>query len=304
MAKPTRFDLALFMGLNEEYRAKPVVARPRSFDESSLHEAAEQRLRSVERRVALDNRRVLEIGCGRGHIGRRLADTYGCEVVGVDIKEYPQWSELSGNGVDLRVHDVSLHDNGPLGQFDVILSFAVWEHIVHPYGALQGVKQLLAPGGRAYLYANLYRGPKASHRYREVFFPWPHLLFTDEVFREFYKTTTGRPRPSAWVNKLTAAQYLFYFDQLDLVPEQLWYSPDAFDQDFYDRFEAVLGRYPKWDLSHDFIHAVLVHRETAPPLPIATEPDPSFTRRTLRWGKRNWSRVQRRLRRAVTGTRG
>ena len=39
----------------------------------------------------------------------------------------------------------------------------------------------MAFGGLAWIKAN--RGPKASHRYRWVNFPWPHLLFTDEVFR-------------------------------------------------------------------------------------------------------------------------
>jgi cyclopropane fatty-acyl-phospholipid synthase-like methyltransferase len=264
MAAPHPFDLQLFLQLNEEYETKPIVARPRTFDEQSLDEAAAKRLSNVERRVDLSSRRVLEIGSGRGHICRRLADHYGCDVVGVDIKAYDQWDDLRGPDVDLRIHDVSADDNAALGTFDLILSFAVWEHVEHPYAALQGVKELLAPDGRAYIYANLYRGPKASHRYREVYFPWPHLLFTDEVFEEFYLHTIGHRRRSAWVNKLTAAHYTWYFDELDLVPEQLLYSQDTFDAAFYARFEDVLGRYPRFDLSHDFIHAVLRHRAAAP----------------------------------------
>ncbi len=270
MAPPHTFDLELFLQLNEEYEAKPVVARPRTFDEQSLDQAAAKRLRNVERQVDLSDKRVLEIGSGRGHICRRLADHYGCEVVGVDIKQYDQWESLSGRNVDLRIHDVSADDNGALGTFDLILSFAVWEHVEHPYAALQGVKDLLGPDGRAYIYANLYRGPKASHRYRDIFFPWPHLLFTDEVFEEFYLHTIGRKKRAAWVNKLTAAHYSFYFEQLDLVPEQLFFSKDAFDEEFYVRFEDMLGRYPRFDLSHDFIHAVLRHRDAAaiePPTP-------------------------------------
>lgn len=263
MAAEPRFNLDLFLELNEEYRDKPIVPQPRTFDERSLDEAAAKRLANVERHVDLSDKRVLEIGSGRGHICRRLADHYRCEAVGVDIKDYPQWADLAGRGVDLRVHDVSGDDNTALGTFDVIVSFAVWEHVEHPFAALAGVKQLLAPQGRAYLYANLYRGPKASHRYRDIFFPWPHLLFTDEVFEEFYLHTLGRKKRAAWVNKLTAAHYAFYFDQLDLVPDKLWFSKDSFDAEFYDRFEDVLGRYPRFDLSHDFIHAVVGHRTAA-----------------------------------------
>jgi len=295
MADRPHFDLELFLALNEEYRARPIVPQPRSFDDRSLADGAARRLDQIEKRLDLDGKRILEIGCGRGHICRRLADDYGCEAVGVDIKEYPHWQELSGNGVDLRIHDVSQDDNGVLGTFDVILSFAVWEHVEHPYAALEGVRRLLAPEGRAYIYANLYRGPKASHRYREVFFPWPHLLFTDEVFEQFYETTTGKPRRAAWVNKLTAAQYLFYFDQLGLVPEQLWYSPDSFDEGFYARFPDPLNRYPRFDLSHDFISAVLRHVDGGSAPPGVQVAPVSFARRLNRRTRRLWSSARRRM---------
>ena len=263
MAK-VQFNLELFSELNDEYREKPLVPKPRTFDKPSLDAAAVRRLKRVKKLMPLDGARVLEIGAGRGHVCRRLADDYGCTAVGVDIKEYPHWAELADDRVDLITHDVSSDDNSSLGKFDVILSFAVWEHIEHPFAALRGMSQLLAPGGSAYIYANLYRGPQASHRYREIFFPWPHLLFTDQVFRRYYFETIGERRRAAWVNKLTAAHYVMYFDELDLVPDQLWFSKPFFDEPFYQRFEDVLGPYPRFDLSHDFIHTVIRHRDAKP----------------------------------------
>jgi hypothetical protein len=40
------------------------------------------------------------------------------------------------------------------------------------------------------------------------------------------------------------------------------------DDDFYARFEDILGRYPRWDLTKDFFEVVL--EKVAPPRRLAT----------------------------------
>lgn len=258
MQAARRFDLQLFSRLNEEYREKPIVPAPRSCDMPSLLEAAQKRAASLDRRIGVRDKRVLEIGCGRGQVARVLADEFDCDVVGVDVTPYPEWSERAD--VDYRVHDVSQDDNSVLGRFDAIVSFAVWEHVRHPYAALRATRDLLRPDGRMFLSANLYRGPQASHRYRQVFFPWPHLLFTDDVFEQYYQSRGFEPQRPAWVNKLTYAQYLRYFELLGFDIERVWTTGCQFDEDFYRRFEDRLSRYPRFDLARDFIYAVVAPR--------------------------------------------
>ena len=260
----TRFDLDLFMALNEEYRDKPIVPRPRKTDLDSLAKAARSRIRGVvDAGIDLRGKRVLEVGCGHGALTRVLAEEHGCEVVGLDITRYPQWDE-AGTGIDLRVLDISTEDSSALGQFDVILSFVVLEHVLHPFGFLSAVERLLKPGGKAHLTANLYRGPKASHRYRQVFFPWPHLLFTDEVFNEFYTKVHNRPTERAsWVNKLTHSHYETYLREIGFARYTTALSPSNFDEAFYERFHDRLGRYPRYDLAHDFIYLTLGPRSDA-----------------------------------------
>jgi SAM-dependent methyltransferase len=201
--------------------------------------------------------RCLEIGCGRGETAKALAHEHGCEVTGIDIVAYPEWG-LSGQPlVQLERLDITSEPFTHLGQFDFVYSFAVWEHIRHPFAALQAAFALLRPGGRMYLNANLYRGPTASHRYREVFFPWPHLLFTDEVFEEFYLAAHNRAAYPAWVNKLVAAEYEAYFRLLGFTIESIGFTLRPIDELFYARFEEKLGRYPRIDLERDFIVAVV-----------------------------------------------
>jgi 2-polyprenyl-3-methyl-5-hydroxy-6-metoxy-1,4-benzoquinol methylase len=266
----TRFDLALFLALNEEYRDKPIVARPRSRELDALAKAARFRIQGVvDAGVDVRGKRVLEVGCGYGALTRVLVEEYDCEVVGLDIREYPQWKEICASGIDLRVLDISTEDSSALGQFDVILSFTVLEHVLHPFGFLSAVERLLRPGGKAHLTANLYRGPKASHRYREVFFPWPHLLFTDEVFREFYAKAHRKPKwTAAWVNKLTHAHYETYLREIGFARHTTTLSQVNFDEAFYARFHDLLGRYPRYDLSHDFIYLTVGPRSDAGVVPI------------------------------------
>jgi SAM-dependent methyltransferase len=203
---------------------------------------------------------VLEVGCGWAPLGPELSHRFGAAYVGVDVVEYDTWSDDRSDMALVR-RDISTEESGDLGQFDVIVSLAVLEHVAHPHSMLRAMFERLRPGGVAYLAANLYRGPKASHRYRQVYFPWPHLLFGDDVWREFYRKVHDRDETFSWVNKLTYAQYLTYFDMIGFRQRKVWLTPSTFDAEFYARFEDVLSRYPRFDLSHDFVYAVLERPE-------------------------------------------
>ncbi len=257
------YDLDLFMELNEQYSRNDTALK----QASAIKDKDTNPLENTIKRISYVDRflqfkkgmRVLEIGCGRGHLSSLLKLKYGCDVVGVDIRTYPEWEKFQSEGVDLRIHDVSTMNNDDLGNFDRIIALVVWEHMEHPYAGLTAVKDLLKPAGKglAYISANLYRGPKASHRYREVFFPWPHLLFEDEVFIQFYQRQGRNNVRASWVNKLTVAHYETYLRQLDFEIVRQWTTGTPIDEEFYQRFVDRLGRYPRFDLENDFFHVVL-----------------------------------------------
>ncbi len=253
-----KFNLELFEQLNEEYRHQPLVRRPRKFLPSNLELEASKRLKDLEPKFNIHGKRVLEIGCGRGHAVAEFARSYGCRATGIDIKEYAEWDRLNSPSIRFIKSDISTVDIS-IGPFDIIVSFVVLEHVKHPFSALKNAFDLLAPGGSMYLTANLYRGPKASHRYRQVFFPWPHLLFSNQVFKEFYqkhhKKIADRVFEPAWLNKLVAAQYLLYFNLIGFETVEVSYAMTAIDQPFYNRFEKILSSYPIFDLERDFIKA-------------------------------------------------
>lgn len=256
------FDLQLFQQLNEEYRDKPVHPRPRKADAGAVAAQGDTLAQYLSDLFGVKGKRCLEIGCGRGATARTLCEKHGATVVGVDVTRYETWDAPQPPGVELQKLDITCESFEHLGRFDFIYSNSVWEHIHHPKAALAAAKKLLAWNGDFFLSANLYRGPIASHRTGEVFFPWPHLLFSDEVFEQFYAQQEKNRGRSAWLNKLTAAEYLASFEELGFSPVLTWYSRTAFDEAFYKRFEDVLGRYPKRDLELDFIKVHLRHTST------------------------------------------
>ena len=115
--------------------------------------------------------------------------------------------------------------------------------------------------------ANLHRGPQASHLYRDIPFPFPHLLFSDEVISEAL-AKRGKSVPGvAWVNRLTWAHYEQYFREVGFRIRALRFRETPLDEEFYLRFEDILGRYPRWELTKDFFEVVLEKVDPPGPRP-------------------------------------
>jgi SAM-dependent methyltransferase len=253
-------DVELFLRLNEEYASKPLVPTPPRYDADTLLRLGRRRASELDAAHQIRGKRVLEIGCGYGETARALASELGCTMVAVDISPYlpEKWAEFNDCGVDFRLFDVTKEDPSLLGKFDFIYSNGTLEHVEHPFALLSALLELIPAGGRMHFNMGLHRGTIGSHLYRDVFFPWPHLLFTESTFERFYERT-GRPaqRP-CWINHITAAQWLEMFDVLGLHPAKVWYLVRPLDRSFYDRFENVLNRYPTYDLERDLMYIDLV----------------------------------------------
>jgi len=252
-----KYDLELFLELNKLYESKPIVPAPRSLKPASLPAQGEKSAKRLMEMSDLTNKRILEVGCGRGHIASALARLTNSKVTGIDIRNYKEWDLWTEDNVEYIICDITQDDFSSLGKFDFIYSNSVLEHVKHPYSMLKSIYSLLKPGALAHVCANLYRGPQASHRYREVFFPWPHLLFEDSVFEEFYTSLGRRAMGPSWVNRLSVADYLRYFEIIgfQITEKRFWESP--IDEEFYNRFEDKLSRYPRFDLEKNFLLATL-----------------------------------------------
>ncbi len=97
--------------------------------------------------------RLLEFGCGQGHILKRLEGH--CEAWGVDISEYAIGCATK-NAPSARLFCADLAEGLPRDlseeRFDLVLARYVLEHMEDPSAALEVMASALAPGG-ALLYA-------------------------------------------------------------------------------------------------------------------------------------------------------
>ena len=255
--RPPAMDLALLETLNEEYRSTPLVPDPPTYDQPTREDRARRRLLDVHHSVDLAGKRVLELGCGAGFEVWYLSHHFNADAWGVDVSERGAWAPLADERTHFVCADIAVEKAFEANFFDRVISFSVLEHVVHPYAVLAEVYRILRPGGLAWISANLHRGPRASHLYRELYLPYPHLLFSDDVIREYRQKHHGRSEGASWVNRMTWAQYEDYFREIGFVMHSLRFSETPLDEALYERFDDILGRYPKWDLTKDFFYTVV-----------------------------------------------
>ncbi len=92
--------------------------------------------------------RVLEVGCGAGHLVKRLAER-GIDIVGIDVN--PNASEVAGTDRVIEMAAESL--DFPDDEFDAIVSVHAIEHIPELEAAAAEMARVLRPGGSAlYIY--------------------------------------------------------------------------------------------------------------------------------------------------------
>lgn len=91
--------------------------------------------------------RVLEVGCGAGHFGKRL--DRGC-YVGLELTALAAQAARSA-GLDVRQESIETHVAGADGVYDVVCAFQVLEHIPQPGAFLRHARRCLRAGGRLIL---------------------------------------------------------------------------------------------------------------------------------------------------------
>lgn len=177
--------------------------RPAPWSRRRSHRVVPAEHRSWLRSSTSRASRCSRSAAGRGEVPRALTAEHRCRVG----RGRHQAARRVGAGRRRRVPGRGSDRRRALGTRRVRLHFLVRGVGARPASLhhAQGGKEAAGCGRCLRLSANLYRGPQASHRYREVFFPWPHLLFEDGVFEAYYRHIGMRPARPAWFNRLTAA---------------------------------------------------------------------------------------------------
>lgn len=120
----------------------------------------ERRLEMVRKQVTLENKRILDVGCGVGAFVRRLRE-FSELVYGVDIDE-----ERVREGASLVPNlALSVGEYLPFADdtFDVVLLHEVIEHVTDDLETLREVARVLKQGGRAVIFCPNRLYPFETH---------------------------------------------------------------------------------------------------------------------------------------------
>ncbi len=129
-----------------------------------LHEINPLRLDWIDARVGLNDKRVIDIGCGGGILSEAMASR-GAEVTGIDL------SERALGVARLHLHESRQHvdyrkisaeeiaEEAP-ASFDIVACMEMLEHVPNPASTIAACTKLAKPGGTIF-FSTLNRNPKA-----------------------------------------------------------------------------------------------------------------------------------------------
>ncbi len=129
-----------------------------------LHEMNPLRLDYIDQRAPLNNKSVLDIGCGGGILAESMAERGGV-VTGIDLGEAPLavarlHLKESGNSVNYKkISAESLAAEQP-ASFDIVTCMEMLEHVPDPASTVRACSQLVKPGGHVF-FSTINRNPKA-----------------------------------------------------------------------------------------------------------------------------------------------
>lgn len=119
-----------------------------------LHDLNPLRLKFINDRVGLKDRRVLDVGCGGGILAESMA-ALGAVVTGIDLGEAPLavarlHLKESGQNVEYRhIAAEALADETPAA-FDVVTCMEMIEHVPDPASTVSACARLVRPGGHVF----------------------------------------------------------------------------------------------------------------------------------------------------------
>lgn len=127
----------------------------------------------------LEGLKMLDFGCGEGHVVSRSTNQNPELAVGYDILESTRWSDLSNEKTLFTSNWTDVVKNGP---YSVILMYDVIDHIVNedPIELLKRLRPLLKPNGKVYVRCHPWCSRHATHLYHDLNKAYAHLVFSEQ----------------------------------------------------------------------------------------------------------------------------
>ena len=178
--------------------------------------------------LSIQNKTVVDFGCGEGSEAVELARSGASRVIGLDIRE-EVLAVARRAAVNAGVESSCLFVTSTDEKADLIVSLDAFEHFADPAAILQIMDSLLAPGGEIIVsFGPPWLHPLGGHLFSV--FPWSHLVFSERAlirWRSRFKTdgATRFSEVAGGLNQITIQRFEqivdaspFRFTMLEAVP--------------------------------------------------------------------------------------
>jgi len=130
----------------------------------------------------LKEKKILDFGCGEGHVAKKAADFGVIKSVGYDLKSSGslQWEVDEGN----YLLTTNIDKIKELAPFDYVVLYDVLDHCEDPVLVLETIHQLINENSKVYVRCHPICSRHATHQYRKLNKAYIHLIFTDDEIKE------------------------------------------------------------------------------------------------------------------------
>lgn len=151
----------------------------------------------------IEDKRVLDFGCGTGPLSLLCAQHGARSVVGVDlsrnnIARAKSSASRSAFKLDFILEESTTRISLPASSVDVIVCFDVMEHVMNYEAIITEWARVLSPGGCVLIWWSVWWHPYGHHLHTMIPLPWVHLFLSDaSLFRvcaRIYDTPQFQPR--------------------------------------------------------------------------------------------------------------
>lgn len=164
----------------------------------------------------LDNKAILDLGCGMGGLSISLVKK-GYNVVALDLnKDYCKITKLRGHryGIDMKMVN-SLGEFMPFKNesFDIVLCFDVLEHVKNPWLVLREIHRVLKLGGKVFVNVINRYAFKDPHYHLKL------INWVPRKVAEFYLKRLIKIEKSNYIDnqKLSEMHYFTYRNFTELI---------------------------------------------------------------------------------------